>query len=197
MQATKLIPSILKRTVRNFLYHPSGIEIGVDSFVERPFKVSSSKAINIGNQSRILPNSRILAIERYGSQRFSPEITIGESVYLGAYLFLAAIDRVTIGDGVVISDFAYLSDSLHGIDPRAGLIMQQDLRSTGPISIGQNCFLGYRVAVMPGVTLGEHCVVGTNSVVTKSFPAFSMIAGSPAVLVKRYCPERGEWVRVS
>jgi len=49
---------------------------------------------------------------------------------------------------------------------------------------------------MSGVTLGEHCVVGANSVVTRSFPAGSMVAGCPAKLVKAFSPEAGDWVSV-
>ncbi|WP_396275136.1 acyltransferase [Granulicella aggregans] len=75
--------------------------------------------------------------------------------------------------------------------------MRQNLESKGPIVIGDNCFLGYRVAVTPGVTLGEWCVVGANSVVTKSFPPYSMIAGAPARMIKRYSLEERAWVRVN
>jgi acetyltransferase-like isoleucine patch superfamily enzyme len=72
--------------------------------------------------------------------------------------------------------------------------MEQSLISKGPVVIGRSCFLGFRVAVMPGVTLGEHCVVGANSTVTRSFPAYSMIGGSPARILKRYSQTLGRWV---
>jgi lipopolysaccharide O-acetyltransferase len=72
--------------------------------------------------------------------------------------------------------------------------MQQALISKGPVTIGRRCFLGFRVAVMPGVTLGEHCVVGANSTVTRSFPAYSMIGGSPARLLKTYSLETHQWM---
>lgn len=71
--------------------------------------------------------------------------------------------------------------------------MEQPLESKGPVRIGARCFLGYRAAVMPGVTLGEHCVVGANSVVTRSFGSFSMVAGSPARLIKVYSAATGKW----
>jgi acetyltransferase-like isoleucine patch superfamily enzyme len=71
--------------------------------------------------------------------------------------------------------------------------MKQPLTSKGPVRIGEGSFLGYRTVVMPGVTLGMHCVVGCNSVVMRSFPAYSMLAGSPARRVKAYSFEQRCW----
>jgi acetyltransferase-like isoleucine patch superfamily enzyme len=52
------------------------------------------------------------------------------------------------------------------------------------IVIEDDCFIGGYCFVLKGVHLGKHCIVGANSVVTKSFPAYSVIAGSPAKLMK-------------
>ena len=103
------------------------------------------------------------------------------------------MDEITIGDGCVLSEHVYITDLMHGLHPDQGLIMQQPLQSKGPVRIGSGCFLGYRAAIMPGVTLGDHCVVGANSVVTKSFPAYSMLVGSPARLVRSYNRKTAKW----
>lgn len=50
--------------------------------------------------------------------------------------------------------------------------------------IGKNCFIGGRVLVLPGVEIGDHCLVGAGSVVTKSMPAGSIIAGNPAKVIR-------------
>lgn len=50
----------------------------------------------------------------------------------------------------------------------------------GPITIGDDCFIGMRSIIMYGVTLGDHCVVGAGAVVTHSFPSHSVVAGNPA-----------------
>jgi len=114
---------------------------------------------------------------------------------IGHYSFFTPAREISIGDGCVLSGHVYISDENHGFDPKAGPILKQPLESKGPVRIGNNCFLGYRVAILPGVTLGEHCVVGANSTVTRSFPAYCMLAGSPAQVIKRYSHELGEWVK--
>jgi acetyltransferase-like isoleucine patch superfamily enzyme len=135
-------------------------------------------------------------ILEYEGVSYSPKIEIGNDVSIGSHVYMATIGRLAIGDGSVLSENVYLNDTSHGFDPEKGHIMRQNLVHGGNITIGGSCFLGLRSAIMPGVTLGDHCVVGTGAVVTKSFPAYSMLAGVPAVLVKRYSLEEKQWVRV-
>lgn len=51
--------------------------------------------------------------------------------------------------------------------------------------IGAICLIGTGAVILPGVTLGEGCIVGANAVVTKSFPPYTVIAGNPAIAVRR------------
>jgi acetyltransferase-like isoleucine patch superfamily enzyme len=59
-----------------------------------------------------------------------------------------------------------------------------DLEWTAPISIGNDVYLGLRTLIMPGVTIGNRCIIGAGSVVTKSIPDNSVAAGVPARVIK-------------
>ncbi|MBE5850459.1 MAG: acyltransferase [Lachnospiraceae bacterium] len=68
--------------------------------------------------------------------------------------------------------------------------------STGKVIIRDGCWLGSRVSVLAGVTIGKRCIIGTNSVVTNDIPPFSIAAGIPARVIKRWNFETHKWDRV-
>ncbi len=175
---------------------PRGMSCGIGVAIQRPHRISNASCISVGERTRIGRGALIEPILEYANLRYSPRIEIGKDVYIGPYLYMACIGKITIGDGSVLSENVFINDSNHGFDPERGLIMQQELVHQGNVTIGKNCFLGLQSAIMPGVSLGDHCIVGINAVVTKPFPAYSMIAGSPAVLIKQYSLKEKAWVRV-
>jgi acetyltransferase-like isoleucine patch superfamily enzyme len=59
----------------------------------------------------------------------------------------------------------------------------------GPIEIGEDCWLGGNVIVLPGVTIGRGCTVGAGSVVTKDIPAFHVAVGNPARIIRKIEPK--------
>jgi acetyltransferase-like isoleucine patch superfamily enzyme len=188
---------LLKRTLgltlwlwlKDLLYRPHGVLMGRHAWIFRPFAISPRHALTLGPRAEILPHARI-----WSPQDHPARIEIGEETYIGRHLYLTAIDRITIGPRSVLADHVFLTDFEHGYSPTAGHILHQPLSSKGPITIGEGCFIGYRAAILPGVTLGDHCVVGANAVVIRSFPAYSMLAGNPAQLIKRYSADEKRWV---
>ncbi len=185
--------NFLKEQHKNLLYRPAGVTFGRGSFMRRPFSIRGAAHIRFGDRTTVRGNAYMDAITEYAGVQYAPIIEIGNDVYIGGYAYFTAVDRITIGDGCVLSEHVYITDESHGFDPAGLPIMEQELVSKGPVTLGARCFLGYRSAVLPGVTLGEGCVVGANSTVTRSFPAYSMIGGSPARLLKTYSVENGTW----
>jgi len=182
-RAKKMLGSLVSH-LRTYLPRKIG-RIGVGSYFPLPNRIVGADRLFVGDRLRAGAGAYIHAIKSYGRQTFNPEIHIGNDVYIGPDCYIVAINRIEIQDGCVLSEGVYINDAAHGMDPAAGLIMDQDLIEGGPITLGKGCFIGLRAAIMPGVTLGEHCVVGIGAVVTQSFPPFSKVAGVPARLIGR------------
>jgi len=184
----------VKAALKKYLGRPpAGMIAGRDVRIDRPSRISAPQFISIGDRSWIGADALISPIVEFAEVRYSPRISIGRDVYIGPHVYLAAIGRIDIEDECVLSEQVYINDCSHGLRPDGGLIMTQPLVHGGNVRIGKGCFLGYRVAVLPGVELGAHCVVGINSVVTRSFPAYSMLAGSPARLIKQWSEADQAW----
>ena len=171
-----------------------GIKIGLNSFFEKPKILNGVQYIEIKDNSTIGHSAWLGAFDKYSNQSFNPKIIISNNVRIGNYACITAIDEIVISDGCLISEYVYISDHYHGFDPTINLLLKdQQLFSKGRVEIGENTFIGYRVSILSGVKLGRNCVVGAHSVVTKSFPDYSMIAGTPAKLIKTYDFEKKCW----
>lgn len=187
--ATGWCINVARRLVRC----PWGMRMGWGSSMRRPWTIIGRSRITIGARTRILRGAYFMAVEGYAGIAHHPDIFIGDDVYIGKECYLTAMNAITIGAGCVLSDHVYITDLMHGLHPKRGLIMDQPLESKGPVSIGRDTFIGYRCTIMPGVILGNNCVVGAESVVTRSFPPFSMIVGNPAKLLRTYSQETDSW----
>ena len=74
--------------------------------------------------------------------------------------------------------------------------MEQGTIEKGPVRIGRNSWIGIRCSILSGVTIGEHSVIGAGSIVTHDVPPFSIAAGVPARVIKKYNFETQKWENV-
>jgi acetyltransferase-like isoleucine patch superfamily enzyme len=192
---SRVIAKELIKALRTRLLAPAGIAaIGQGSRIHGPRKIDGSQFISIGHGTHILSHGWLSCLDEWRGQKFAPRLNIGDNVYMGRYCCITCIAEIIINDCCVLSEHVYISDCSHGLEPDVGPIMDQPLISKGPVHLGRQCFVGYRAAIMPGVLLGDHCVVGANSVVTRSFPSYSMVAGAPARLIKQYSLSAQKWL---
>lgn len=107
-------------------------------------------------------------------------LELGDSVRFGAYNYVAAADSfVRIGSRLLCSPFVSIVALNHSITN--GVVSWTDLdQSKSGVTIGDDCWLATNSVILPGVSLGDRCVVGAGAVVTRSFPSDCTLVGVPA-----------------
>lgn len=112
-------------------------------------------------------------------------VRIGDGSHIHARCHISShLEGVSIGSGVQIAPNSALYSFDHGT--RANVpIREQPLRTKGPVTIGDNAWLGFGSIVLTGVTVGKGAVVGAGSVVTSDVPDGTIAVGNPARVVRR------------
>lgn len=113
----------------------------------------------------------------------SENLKLHDNIVLGENIFINAHGGVEICSGTIIGPDVMIFSVNHIYDSKSTLPFAEEL-SLKPVKIEANCWIGARSFICPGVTIGEGSVVAAGSVVTKSFPACSVIGGNPARLIK-------------
>lgn len=163
-------------------------EVGKNATIKKPFTSYGLQYVTIGNSFNAGERLKIRVFDTWKNQIFhSPQIKIGNNVCIQSDCHISAINEVRIDDNVLIASFVYISDHSHGeikLDELPQAPLERPLYSKGPIHIHKNVWLGEKVTVLPGVTIGEGAIVGAGSVVTKSIPPYTVAAGNPARVIK-------------
>lgn len=165
---------------------------GVNSAISRPFlQLSGCDSIKIGNNTTILSNCRLAV---YGNCD-KANITIGDNCYIGfGFSALSSAEAtIHIGNDVLFASNVIVTNENHGMNPESNLpYMDQPLMAKS-VSIGNGCWIGEKVCILSGVSIGEKCIIGAGSVVTKSIPSYVIAVGNPARILKKYNFKTKKW----
>ncbi len=113
---------------------------------------------------------------------FTPDLKIGNNSGIGINCEMNG--NVTIGDDVMMGPEVVVYTTRHCFDRTDMTMIEQGMKEPLPVIIGNDVWLGRRVMIMPGVTIGDGCVVGAGAVVTKDIPPYSVAGGVPAKVIK-------------
>lgn len=143
--------------------------------------------IEMGENVRLGKEIALTAWDKYGEQHFSPAIKIGARTFIQDYAHISCINKVEIGEDVLTGRWVTITDNGHG-DTNMGALQDTPIKrrlvSKGAVRIGDRVWIGDKATILPGVTIGEGCVVAANAVVTKDVPSYCVVAGNPARIVK-------------
>ncbi|HET8929337.1 MAG TPA: acyltransferase [Acidimicrobiales bacterium] len=117
-------------------------------------------------------------------------ISIGDRVVLGRGSHIVGHDRIVVEDDVYTGPYVYITDQNHTYrDPE--LPIGRQWPTDDPVRIGAGSWLGTNVVVLPGADIGRNVVVAAGSIVRGEVPDHSVIAGSPAKIIRRFDPDLG------
>ena len=157
--------------------------------------ILTRSCLHLGSSVYIGHSARIEGVPNYRGQEFFPEIHMGNEVSIQQGLHLTCGERITIGDNTAIGANVTITDIDHPYTDISIPIEKAQIK-TSPVSIGCDCKIYNNAVILPGVSIGKHCVVAANAVLTRSIEDYTVAAGIPAKPVKKYCFVDKVWKKV-
>ena len=151
--------------------------------------IRGANHMELGDNVVIGKGVQILATDHYPQtgQNFSPSLIIGDNAEIGDYSHITTINKIRIGKNFLTGKNVLISDNAHGSSDYDILSIaptHRQLISKGPVIIGDNVWVGEKASILPGVTIGDCAIIGAGSVVTSDVPAYTVVAGNPAKVIK-------------
>lgn len=170
--------------------------IGKNSKVGLLYNFLNGKYISIGDHTSIGRYARLHCYDHYNGVKFQPKIEIGSNCIFGPNLTILCADSVVIEDNVAFAGYITIVNENHGTDVEHELPFYRQTLTSAPVLVKEGSWIGERCCILPGVTIGKKCIIGSGSVVTKSIPDYSIAVGNPAKVVKRWNFETHMWEKV-
>ena len=163
---------------------------GKSSKILKPTAIDGPKRIFIGDKVLISYYGWLAAVPHTGNQQC--KLSIGDGTYIGRFCHIYATSKIGIGKKVLMADKVYISDNLHGHTDIDIAVIDQPIVQANEVTIGDGSWLGENVCII-GASIGKHCVIGANAVVTKNIPDHCIATGIPAKIIKRFNFETKAW----
>ena len=151
------------------------------------FELNQIKPSNLEKRNSII--NKLLGYQPDNLELLSPftcdygnNIVLGKNVFINSNCYFMDGAKITVGDNVFIGPSCGFYTANHPLDYQT---RNQGIEHSLPILIGNNVWLGGNVIVLPGVEIGDGCVIGAGSVVTKDIEANSIATGVPCKVIKK------------
>jgi lipopolysaccharide O-acetyltransferase len=163
--------------------------------------VIGGRYVSFGRGVRANRDLWLEAVASYQSQSFNPAIMIGDYVSFSDSVHISSIESVAIGNHVLMGSRIYISDHNHGI--YCGIEQsspdqppsERPLGGGGPVTIGDNVWIGDNVVILGPATIGRGSIIGANSLVRGMFQENCIVAGTPAKVIKVFNAKTHSWDR--
>jgi acetyltransferase-like isoleucine patch superfamily enzyme len=164
--------------------------------VHYPFRLDRREAsqISLGNNVTLGKDAWLNTV---GENSQELKIVIGDNCNIGARDIFSAKNQIWIEEDVMIATSVLIQDHHHAYEDVWQPISRQGVTPGGRIRIERGCWIGQGAAIVCNegeLVIGRNCVVGSNALVTRSFPPYSVIIGNPARLARQFNVAKGGWV---
>jgi len=123
--------------------------------------------------------------QKHSKFLYSHNISIGDYSKILDYAFFDGLGEIEIGECTIIAPHCTIITSNHNYDEnKIDLLPFDNKLIMKKVSIGNYCWIGRNVMIMPGVHIGDGVIIAAGSVVTKSFEGYQIIGGNPAQTIK-------------
>ncbi len=179
---------------RLFLRHYLSLKFIIlyKSTIRKALHIKGQKFFKIGRDVSIDSNARI---DVYKTKDVIPQLKIANNVMISFNFTALVTTSLVIDENVLIASNVFITTENHGINPELGPYINQQLVS-GDVHIKRNVWIGEKVIILPGVTVGEYSIIGAGSIVTKNIPPYSIACGNPAKVIKKYDLDKHSWAKV-
>ncbi len=188
---------MIKKLIKKiFLYNKYvlGVKhIGKDSKIGLLHNILNGKYITIGDRTSIGRFCKLHCYDHFNGVKYYPEINIGNNCIFGANFSIICADKVTIEDNVAFASNITIVNENHGIDVENQLPFYKQTLVASPVVVKEGSWIGERSCILPGVTIGKKCIIGSGSIVNKSIPDYCMAVGNPARIIKKWNFETHCW----
>ena len=158
-----------------------------------PLHVNKIKYIKLGNKVKIHSGFRIDCFDSFSNRKYSPEFKIEDGVIIG-YNFTAFItDKLIIGHDTIIASNVLITTENHGMDPESMTPYHAQPLISKAVGIGYGCWIGQNVSILPGCNIGNKVIIAANAVVTKDIPDYTIAAGIPAKVIRKFNFDLHKW----
>lgn len=187
----KYLIFILQREFFTCLNKNKFKSFGEGSLLGKNSLLLNTKYISIGNNSSLGSRLTLTCFDTMKASapiQSKPLISIGDGVSIGEDSHITCINKIIIGNNVLMGKKVLITDNAHGSSERNILDIAPSIRplySKGPVIIEDNVWIGEKASIMPGVHIGKNAIIGANAVVTKDVPAYSVVGGNPAKIIKK------------
>jgi len=170
--------------------------IGKKTNIMPPFRFANLSQIQLGSHVTIHQNCWIQTLKSKNDNK-RPKIIIKDHVSIGINATISGAKLIVIEENVFTAPNVYISDHGHEYQDVNVPIAKQGIRKIAEVRIGENSWLGQNAVILPGVSIGKHCIIGANSVVNSNIPDYCVAAGIPAKVLLRYNQKTACWERSS